>query len=299
VRNVELNGHTPDTDEVHRLVTVNYGHFTAMQVRGGKVRGLALHMARLDDGNEEFYGRRMDVTDEHRVREWIKHALAGASDASVRVAMVPGAPAPQGLGFSAPSEGPGAGSGTAPQGLGFSAPSEGPGAGSGPAPEVLVAVSDPAPDEAGPPIRVMTSGYQREWPEHKDLAGMAKLVEQRKARQAGYDDALFTGPDDRVREGTTWNVAFWDGAEVVFPVAPMLKGVTMVLLQIAMSMTGVPWRLRPVERTELPDLLAAAAINSRHPAQPIGSIDGVKFAEGDRLAGVLETAWASVPYDEL
>jgi signal transduction histidine kinase len=42
---------------------------------------------------------------------------------------------PAGPGFSAPSEGPGAGSGTAPQGPGFSAPSEGPGAGSGTAPQ--------------------------------------------------------------------------------------------------------------------------------------------------------------------
>jgi 4-amino-4-deoxychorismate lyase len=259
VHNVELNGHVPDLDEVHRLVTVNYGHFTAMQVRGGRVRGLALHMARLDDGNEEFYGRRMDVTDEHRVRELIRHALAGAADASVRVAMVPGAEAP----------------------------------------DVLVTVADPAPDEAGPPLRVVTSPYVRDWPEQKDLAGMAKLVEVRRARQAGYDDALFVGPDDRVREGTTWNVAFWDGAEVVFPVAPMLKGVTMVLLQIAMTMTGVPWRLRPVERGELPDLLAAAAISSRCPVQPIGSIDGVKFEEGDRLTGVLAGAWADVPADEL
>lgn len=259
MHNVELNGHAPDSGELHRLVSVNYGHFTAMQVRGGRVRGLALHMARLDDGNEEFYGRRMDVTDEHRVRELIRHALGDWADASVRVSMVPGTDAP----------------------------------------DVLVAVTDPAPDEPRAPLRVVTSGYVRDWPEHKDVAGMAKLVEQRKARQAGYDDALFTGPDDRVREGTTWNVAFWDGTEVIFPAAPMLKGVTMVLLQIAMTMTGVPWRLRPVERGELPDLLAAAAVNSRCPAQPIGSIDGVKFEEGDRLAGVLQDTWASVPSDEL
>ncbi len=263
MHNVELNGHAPDTGELHRLVSVNYGHFTAMQVRGGRVRGLALHMARLDDGNEEFYGRRMDVTDEHRVRELIRHALGGAADASVRVSMVPGVV-------------PGTD-----------------------APDVLVAVTDPAPDEAGPPLRVVTSGYVRDWPEHKDVAGMAKLVEKRRARLAGYDDALFTGPDDRVREGTTWNVAFWDGAEVIFPSAPMLKGVTMVLLQIAMTMTGVPWRLRPVERGELPDLLAAAAVSSRCPVQPIGSIDGVKFEEGDRLAGVLRETWSGVPADEL
>jgi 4-amino-4-deoxychorismate lyase len=266
VHNVELNGRVPGLAEIQRLATVNYGHFTSMQVRDGKVRGLALHMARLDDGNEEFFGRRMDVADEHRVRELIRHALAGAGDASVRVSIVPGA--------STPATMPGA-------------------------PEVLVSVSDPAPEAAGPALRVQTSEYARDWPEQKHAATMGLLVARRRAQQAGYDDALFVGPDGRVREGSTWNVAFWDGTQVLFAQAPVLKGVTMVLLQVAMTMTGVPWRLRPIDRGELPDLLAAAATNSRCPAQPIGSIDGVKFPEGDHLAAVLESAWATVPWDEI
>jgi 4-amino-4-deoxychorismate lyase len=261
VLNLELNGLPPDLAQTQRLATHNYGHFTSMQVRDGRVRGLALHMARLDDGNEEFFGARMDVTDEHRVRELIRHALAGERDAAVRVGFVPGA--------------------------------------DGMPPDVLVSVGDPVAETPGPPLRVRTQMYERDWPEQKHVATMGLRVALRQARLAGFDDALFTGPDDHVREGTTWNVAFWDGTQVIWPQAPVLKGVTMVLLQIAMTMNGTPWTLRPIERGELPDLLAAAATNSLRPARQIDSIDRVKFPEGARLAQVLTAAWGTVPWDEI
>jgi 4-amino-4-deoxychorismate lyase len=125
VLNLELNGHAPDLAETQRLATRNYGHYTSMQVRDGRARGLALHMARLDDGNEEFFGARMDVTEEHRVRELIRHALGGERDASVRVGFVPG-----------------------PDGA---------------RPDVLVSVSDPVAATPGPPVRVRSTSTRRRW----------------------------------------------------------------------------------------------------------------------------------------
>ena len=251
---VELNGRAPDPADLYRIAVRNYGHFTSMQVRDRKVRGMALHLARLDDGNEKFFGHRGDVDDELRLREFIRHALGDVRDASVRVALVP---------------------------------------------EVLVAVSDPVPDEPAPALRVRTDPYERPWPEQKHAATMGLRYAQRTAQDNGFDDALFVGPDGLVREGSVWNVAFWDGTQVVFPEAPVLKGVTMVLLQIAMTMTGVPWTLRPVRRAKLPDLLAAAAVNSHCPAQPIASIDDVVFSEQDKLTSALLSAWATVPWDEI
>jgi branched-subunit amino acid aminotransferase/4-amino-4-deoxychorismate lyase len=262
VRNIELNGHAPALAETQRLATWQYGHFTSMQVRGGAVRGLALHLARLADANEEFYGYRMDVDAEHRLLGLVRHALGGEADASVRVAFVP--PAEPDL-----------------------------------PPDVLVSVTDPVPDTPGPPLRVRTDGYRRDWPEHKHAATMGLTYAVRRARRAGYDDALFVGPDNRVSEGTTWNVALHDGDQIIWPQAPMLKGVTMVLLQLALSMNGTPWTVRPVDAVELPLLTAAAAVNSICPAQPIAGIDGVPFTEPDKLTGLLRDAWESVPFDAL
>ena len=262
MRNIELNGHAPDLAETQRLATAHYGHFTSMQVRGFAVRGLALHLARLSDGNEQFYDYRMGIDDEQRLLRLIRQALAGEPDASVRVAFVPPAPGEH-------------------------------------APGVLVSVSDPAPDRPQPPLRVRTDGYRRDWPAQKHAATMGLTYAVRRARLAGYDDALFVGPDNLVREGTTWNVAFFDGDRIIWPQAEMLKGVTMVLLQLALSMNGTPWTLRPVDAVELPLLTAAAAVNSICPAQPIGSVDGVPFPADDKLAGLLRDAWESVPFDAL
>ena len=259
--NLELNGRVPDLAETQRLVARNYGHFTSMQVRAGRVRGLALHLARLDDGNEDFFGGRGDVADEVRLRELIRHALGDTVDASVRVSYVVPADEKD-------------------------------------RPDVLVSVSDPAPDRPGPALRAQTRAYARDWPSTKHSATMGLTYARRQARQDGFDDALFF-TDERISEGSTWNVAFWDGERVLWPEAPMLKGVTMVLLQVAMTMTGVPWGIRQVLRSELPDLLAAAAVNSICPAQPIGSIDGVPFPADDKLVGLLRDAWESVPFDVL
>lgn len=60
-----------------------HGHFTAMQVRGGRVQGLAYHLDRLDAAHRELFGRPLAGD---RVRDLVRHALDGVADASVRVA---------------------------------------------------------------------------------------------------------------------------------------------------------------------------------------------------------------------
>jgi hypothetical protein len=54
-----------------------------------------------------------------------------------------------------------------------------------------------------------------------------------------------------------------------------------------------------VVRGELPDLLAAAAVNSICPAQPIASVDDVVFTDSAALTDALQTAWRTVPWDEI
>ena len=78
---VEIEGSEP-TPEQLLATTSAYGHFTAMQVRAGKTRGLELHLARLETSNREAFDARFEP---ERVRELIRHALGGTQDASVRV----------------------------------------------------------------------------------------------------------------------------------------------------------------------------------------------------------------------
>ena len=78
---VEIEGVEP-TPELLLATASAYGHFTAMQVRGGKTRGLELHLARLEASNQEAFDAGFDP---ERVRALIRHALGETEDASVRV----------------------------------------------------------------------------------------------------------------------------------------------------------------------------------------------------------------------
>ncbi|MET9556710.1 aminotransferase class IV [Streptomyces sp. NPDC006645] len=79
---VEVNGE-PATEAALRVPALSgYGHFTAMQVRDGRVRGRDLHLARLDSATRELFGAGLDG---ERVRELVRHALGDVPDASVRV----------------------------------------------------------------------------------------------------------------------------------------------------------------------------------------------------------------------
>lgn len=79
---IEVNGHAATVEELAFPALVNYGHFTTMQVRDAKVRGLDLHLKRLDTANRELYGTGLD---DRRVRDHIRHALGDDTNSSVRV----------------------------------------------------------------------------------------------------------------------------------------------------------------------------------------------------------------------
>jgi branched-subunit amino acid aminotransferase/4-amino-4-deoxychorismate lyase len=79
---VEVNGRTATAECLQHPALVNYGHFTAMQVRHGRTRGLDLHLRRLDAANRELFDAGLDPD---RIRDHVRHALADRHDASVRV----------------------------------------------------------------------------------------------------------------------------------------------------------------------------------------------------------------------
>ena len=80
---IEIDGRSATLEQLSAAAPAGYGHFTAMQVRNGRVRGLGLHLARLDAANREMFGAGLDTAG---VAGHIRHALDGqARDASVRV----------------------------------------------------------------------------------------------------------------------------------------------------------------------------------------------------------------------
>jgi branched-subunit amino acid aminotransferase/4-amino-4-deoxychorismate lyase len=80
---IEIDGRGATLERLSATAPAGYGHFTAMQVRNGRVRGLGLHLARLDAANREMFGAGLDTA---TVAGYIRHALGEQTrDASVRV----------------------------------------------------------------------------------------------------------------------------------------------------------------------------------------------------------------------
>lgn len=82
---VEVDGLRATPEQLAAAALDGYGHFTAMQVRGHRVRGLELHLSRLAAAHLEMFGADLDGG---VVRERVRHALGastGTGDASVRV----------------------------------------------------------------------------------------------------------------------------------------------------------------------------------------------------------------------
>ncbi|MER7176940.1 aminotransferase class IV [Streptomyces mesophilus] len=80
---IEIDGRPADTESLLHPATTAYGHFTALQVRGGATRGLALHLERLRKATYELWEKELDG---ERVRALIRQALGDEyRDASVRV----------------------------------------------------------------------------------------------------------------------------------------------------------------------------------------------------------------------
>ncbi|MFE0100053.1 aminotransferase class IV family protein [Streptomyces sp. NPDC059009] len=255
VHRLEIDGEAATADRLLWPALVNDGHFTAMQVRDGKVQGLAHHLERLDGATRELFGRELDGD---HVRRLIRHVLRDdLPDASVRVYV------------HAPDD----------------------------EPSVMVTVRAPA--RMPPDAQALKSvPYQRPVAHIKHLGGFGQTHHGRLARRAGFDDALLTGADGTVSEGAVTNIAFFDGAEVVWPDAPCLEGITMRLLEPRLAGAGLPTRRGPVRLANLSAYTSAFVTNARGIA-PVRRIDEVDFVVDEKLMAAVAEVYDAVPWDEI
>ena len=80
---LELNGGPVGVDDLRHPVQTNYGHFTVMRFEDGGVRGLDLHLDRLQAATRELFGSELD---RERVRGYLRRVLKDAAGAwSVRI----------------------------------------------------------------------------------------------------------------------------------------------------------------------------------------------------------------------
>lgn len=82
--NILIDGLSPTQDDLNYLALVTYGAYTSFRVENGEVRGLDLHLARLDAYAVELFG---EAVGEDRVRDVLRMALGDRQDVWVRASL--------------------------------------------------------------------------------------------------------------------------------------------------------------------------------------------------------------------
>ena len=122
---------------------------------------------------------------------------------------------------------------------------------------------------------------------------------RRRARLAGYDDALFNDAEGRISEGSLWNIGFIEGDTVVWPDAPVLDGVAQALIREALDRAGSPQRTEVVRLSDLPRFDAAFLCNSATPAAEISAVDAHVLPGSPGAIQRIGYLWRSQPRQKI
>lgn len=252
LQRIEIDGRVADPDCA--LGFTGFGHFTAMQVRARRTRGMRLHMTRLAEATKELFGATLDVDE---VRAHVKHALDGVENASARVYVLE----------------------------------------SDADPTIVVTLRPPA-TVPPTPQRLQSVPYVRPVAHIKHIGNFAQGYYARSARRNGYDDALLSGPDGAVSEGTIANIGFFAGSTVVWPDAPQLAGITMQLLDASLLQRDEPARREPIQLAEVRSFDGAFLSNS-HGVVAVSAIDDIALPVSAPHMSWLAGVYDGVPWDRI
>jgi 4-amino-4-deoxychorismate lyase len=257
---VEINGE-PATVAALLPAMSSYGHFTVMQVRDGRVRGLDLHVRRLRESTQLLFGSALDVD---AVLGFLRQAIAGQAACTVMVSVF----------SSSPNRGS-----TAPAPV-----------------DVMVVVSS-AGEPATAPLRVRSVFHDRVAPEVKHSGAFGLTYLPREAMFAGYDDVLFVDKDGLITEASIWNVGFLDGDTVVWPSGRKLAGITFQLVQLGLERDGVRTETRDVRPSDVNAFDATFFMNSGTVCAPVISVDDVDLKFAAHTSALLTAAYETNPWE--
>ena len=262
---IQLNGEPARAEDLRWLVQTNYGHFTAMQVREGCVRGLELHLDRLESATRELFATTLD---RERVRDYLRRAIGTElQPLALRVSVFSRALDRDRMTAAAQ-------------------------------PDVLILASTPS-SLPPTPLRLKSFTYARDLASIKHVGTFPLFHYRRLAQQAGFDDALFVDESGYISEGSIWNIGFANTHGVVWPDAPQLAGVSMQLLQAGLARNGVSSTTRSIALHEVPQFLAAFFTNSSTAVRPIACIDEVGFAVDATLNARLTQCYETNPWERV
>jgi branched-subunit amino acid aminotransferase/4-amino-4-deoxychorismate lyase len=111
------------------------------------------------------------------------------------------------------------------------------------------------------------------------------------AKAAGFDDGLLIDETGRISEGNITNVGFWRDGLVVWPYAPKLDGITMLVLQRELRLAGVP-QLEAVVRVQ--DLASYS-----HGWALVNRVDHTPIPSDDAFTDAISVAYDNCALDQI
>jgi branched-subunit amino acid aminotransferase/4-amino-4-deoxychorismate lyase len=256
-----FNGRPAEAADLAPLAFAGFAHFTAMQVRDRRVRGLDLHLDRLREASDELFSRHLS---DEKVLDHLRGALADAPPDVSLTSFI------------------------------SSRPGEFTRADGDVDLDVLVKITDAAMPPAGP-LSLDVVEHERHLPRVKHVGEVSKTLLLRRANASGFDDAAFIDRSGRLSEATIWNLAFWDGESVIWPRAELLPGVTMQILARRLDALGVPQRTKEIRQGDLDGRLAAVVMNSWSPGIPVARIGDRLLGQHQEFIQHLHDAYAEEP----
>ena len=137
--------------------------------------------------------------------------------------------------------------------------------------------------------------YQRSLAHLKHAGDFGQGYYGRLAGRNGFGEALLTGPDGLISEGSMTNIGFFDGTAVVWPAAAMLPGITMQLVQARLML---PQRHSPVRVADLGSFGAVFITNS-HGVAAVTQVDDRRLSVDTAFISMLKDCYESVPWEEV
>ncbi|MDQ1818104.1 aminotransferase class IV family protein [Massilia sp. CCM 9210] len=243
------------------LAFSGFAHFTAMQIRDQKVKGMDLHLTRLRKASVSLFGTALP---DEKILDSIRLAIGGGQENMSLTVTV----------FSPEGE--------------FSANSM------GAEPAIMVRTAPPSDGPAGP-VRLGVVEHERHLAAIKHVGEWAKTYYLHRAIEQGFDDAAFVDRHERLGEATIWNLVFWDGDSVVWPRADILTGTMMGMVQRQLTRLGVPQQHREIRLGDLAGISGAAIMNSWTPGVAVTAIGQNKILEATWLMNLLRQAYDAEP----
>lgn len=256
-----INGRLATVEQLSPLAFAGFAHFTAMQVRDRKVKGLDLHLSRLHTASMDFFG---NVIADEQLKLYMKTAIDnGPEDQSLTVTI-----------FSPSGE--------------FNVNSM------NVEPEVLIRAGAPSNGPNGP-LKLAAINHERPLATIKHVGEVGKTYYLHQAVRQGFDDAAFVDRYGRLSEATIWNLVFWDGENVIWPEAEILDGTMMGIVKRQLDQLGIPQAHKEVTLAQLDELSGAAVMNSWTPGISVTTIASKVIPESKIFMELLHKAYAAEP----